>query len=529
MNKRTSHHSVALILATVLIALLAYRSFFVRQAGEIALPEKSYFVDVVMEFDGHDGPVTVEMTRPRSDGRQQIFDEQRANPGFTYFGRRRGENSWAHWESPAVSGDHQIVYSFGVLGRRQAFFISYDIPLRQAVPDSVMGDLVAEEYIQSTNPLIGNLVVQLGLDTLRGLRPALKAIYDFTTDSLAYVEYSGTTDALTALKLQEASCGGKSRLFVALCRAVGIPARLVGGKILHRGQRRVMHVWTEAWVQGWWVPFCPTNHYFAEIPENYLKLYVGDEPFLTHTEDINFQYRIATKERLASREDLQRSGPTSQAALVDLWSSFRRAAISVELLRIILMLPLGALVVVIFRNLIGLQTFGTFMPALIAIAFRETGLLWGLAVFIAVILLGLVVRAALEKLQLLHTPRLSIMLTAVVVFLLVVASTGSTLHILDLARVSMFPMVILTLTIERAAIMARENGVIASLKVAASTAVVASSAYLLMEPESVQSPFVAYPEALLAVVIANIMIGRYAGLRLMEIWRFRLLATARKD
>lgn len=32
------------------------------------------------------------------------------------------------------------------------------------------------------------------------------------------------------------------------------------------------------------------------------------------------------------------------------------------------MLPLGALVVVLFRNVIGVPTFGTFLPALIAAA-----------------------------------------------------------------------------------------------------------------------------------------------------------------
>ena len=37
------------------------------------------------------------------------------------------------------------------------------------------------------------------------------------------------TDARSAFEEQEASCNGKSRLFVALCRAHMIPARMVGG------------------------------------------------------------------------------------------------------------------------------------------------------------------------------------------------------------------------------------------------------------------------------------------------------------
>jgi hypothetical protein len=44
---------------------------------------------------------------------------------------------------------------------------------------------------------------------------------------------------------------------------------------------------------------------------------------------------------------------------------------------VLLMMPIGALVIVILRNLVGITTFGTFMPVLMALAFRETQLLGG--------------------------------------------------------------------------------------------------------------------------------------------------------
>ena len=46
--------------------------------------------------------------------------------------------------------------------------------------------------------------------------------------------------------------------------------------------------------------------------------------------------------------------------------------------RMLLMVPVGAFLLVILRNIIGIITFGTFMPVLIALAFRETQLLWGI-------------------------------------------------------------------------------------------------------------------------------------------------------
>ena len=81
--------------------------------------------------------------------------------------------------------------------------------------------------------------------------------------------------------------------------------------------------------------------------------------------------------------------------------------------RILLMLPIGALIVVFMRNLIGIQTNGTFMPILIALSFRETHLLIGIILFVTIVSLGLFFRFSLEKLKLLLIPRLGAVLTIV--------------------------------------------------------------------------------------------------------------------
>src|SRR5574338_520872 len=113
------------------------------------------------------------------------------------------------------------------------------------------------------------------------------------------------------------------------------------------------------------------------------------------------------------------------------------------------MVPLGAFVVVLMRNLIGIKTFGTFMPVLIALALRETELLWGLVLFCLIVGLGLLLRAYVDRLKLLLIPRLASVLTMVV---LLMASTSVIMHKLGLEMglsVALFPMVIMTMMIER--------------------------------------------------------------------------------
>ena len=80
------------------------------------------------------------------------------------------------------------------------------------------------------------------------------------------------------------------------------------------------------------------------------------------------------------------------------------------------MIPIGALVILFLRNFVGVKTFGTFMPVLVALAFRET-LLWGIVLFVVIVSLGLLIRFYLERLRLLLVPRLTVVLTVVVLLM----------------------------------------------------------------------------------------------------------------
>ncbi len=125
---------------------------------------------------------------------------------------------------------------------------------------------------------------------------------------------------------------------------------------------------------------------------------------------------------------------------------------------IMVMIPIGVLVILILRNLIGLQTLGTFTPVLIALAFRETQLGFGIVLFTIITALGLSLRSYLEHLKLQMLPRLSVVLTFVVVL---IAAISLFSHKLGLERglsVALFPMVILTMTIERLSITWEERG-----------------------------------------------------------------------
>ena len=73
----------------------------------------------------------------------------------------------------------------------------------------------------------------------------------------------------------------------------------------------------------------------------------------------------------------------------------------------LMLIPVAALVVVIMRILVGLKTSGTFMPILIALAFLQTQLLTGMALFVTLVGVGLFIRSWLSYMNLLLVSRIS--------------------------------------------------------------------------------------------------------------------------
>ncbi len=195
-----------------------------------------------------------------------------------------------------------------------------------------------------------------------------------------------------------------------------------------------------------------------------------------------------------------------------------------EVFRVIMTIPIGVFMLVVLRNIIGLRGVGTFMPVLIALAFRETHLVWGLALFSFVLAAGLLVRVYFEHLKLLLVSRLAAILMFVILLMAVVTVLSDKLNFERGLSVALFPLVILTMTIERVSVIWDESGPAEAIKLAVLSLIIAAVCYLLMSAQSVQHIFFAFPELVLVLMGLTLLIGRYTGYRLLELFRFKVLA-----
>ncbi len=316
---------------------------------------------------------------------------------------------------------------------------------------------------------------------------------------------------------------GRSDAALALFRASDLPARAVEGFRLAEGVQDSPSKWLEVWVGKVWNSLNPeTGEVYPSSPA-LLPLAVGGLPAVrTEGADLS-DIRWSIRRQIISQWKLLYERIIRSSHFLDRWSLLHLPPEFQGTFRILLLVPIGALIISALRNVVGLPTFGIFMPLLIALAFRSTGTLYGIILFCSVLLIGFAARFFLDRLHLLLVPRLSVILTLVIACFTLLALLGNRLGLREFMSVALIPFVILTMTIERFFIIMEESGAREAVIMAAGSVAVSVATYWIISWEPLQLTFFVYPELILTVAALQILLGRYTGYRLSEIIRFRSL------
>ena len=302
-----------------------------------------------------------------------------------------------------------------------------------------------------------------------------------------------------------------------------IPARAIHGFILQGRQRDAEPVtWLEIHDSERWRYFNPRTGE-ENLPDNFFVWWRGNEPLVTVEGGSSVQTNFAVQEtHLDAVTIAETKADQKGASLID-FSLYSLPIRTQAVYSVIIMIPIGAFVMVVMRNLIGIESFGTFMPVLIALAFRETKLLWGILLFILLVALGLSIRFLLERLRLLLVPRLCAVLIVVVMLMTGVSLVSNQLGLETGLSVALFPMVIISMTIERMSVMWEESGPADAIRSGLGSLVIAAIAYMCMGTSWLEHLIFTFPELLLVVLAMVVLLGRYTGYRLVELRRFRAL------
>jgi transglutaminase-like putative cysteine protease len=141
---------------------------------------------------------------------------------------------------------------------------------RQGQPVENLADpntfLKSEKYIEGDSPRIQQAAK--AITTTPNQTALVNAIYEYVTDNVSYLIQKQELGALQTLEKRQGACTEYSDLFVALCRAKGIPARVVKGYV-SEPVYLPQHAWAEVYLNEYgWVPFDPT---YGDVPDKTIR------------------------------------------------------------------------------------------------------------------------------------------------------------------------------------------------------------------------------------------------------------------
>lgn len=261
----------------------------------------------------------------------------------------------------------------------------------------------------------------------------------------------------------------------------------------------------------------------VESPKTVLVWQQNDESVLDIVGGTNSKVSFSVLEgRMAADRVAVINGHKQESVLVD-FSIYSLPIKDQNTFKLLLLIPIGALVIVILRNLVGITTSGTFMPILIALVFLQTSLLSGLGLFVTVVGVGLILRKYLSHLNLLLVPRISAVLVFVILIYVAISVISVKMNFAPGLQVTFFPMIIISWTIERMSILWEEEGPADVFKQGGGSLFAATLIYFAMSNSYVGHLTYSFPELLLVVLAIILMIGSYSGYRLSELRRFEPL------
>lgn len=203
-------------------------------------------------------------------------------------------------------------------------------------------------------------------------------------------------------------------------------------------------------------------------------------------------------------------------------SFFIHKGVPFETIVLILMLPIVATFIAFLRQVMGIKAFGIYTPLIITFAFLATdGLRYGIAIFIAVILIGMLMRFILKPFRLLYLPRVAIMVSVVAISILIMLAVGGNFRRTGLASVSIFPILIMITLVEKFIAVQIEKGNQTAVILAFETLIISVVGFYIASWNELIRFLVNYPWAVLLTIPINIVLGKWTGLRLSEYIRFK--------
>jgi len=508
MNARQIYLLCA-VLIVVSLGVFAYKHWVLGFPLQADAEVEVWDIEVGIRFLSRGEPVKVALFLPRKNDVYSVVEEQFVSGGYGLTTQIDDEHRMATWSAREATGRQSLYY-------------------RAIIRPSSTADLASTTKKPPKVPK-----VRFEGASRAAAEALLATVHSRSADVETMVRelirrVAGTSTRGQNLRLllgEHPSVLRKADVAARVLALAGIPARPVQGIRLQPLARDAPVLqWLEVYHDGSWHAYdLETSE--RQVPKEYVPWWRGTGSLVSLSGGAELSTQVSvTLNKESALLAATAHEKTARPALFE-FSPLVLPIASQAVYHVLLVVPVGVLIIVIMRNLVGIRTFGTFMPVLIALGFRETRLVSGIILFCLLVGGGLMVRFYLERLRLLVVPRLAAVLIVVIHLMFLLDLLSHKFGLQAGLSVTLFPMVIMTMTIERLCVVWEERGPNEALMQGLGSLAVASIAYAVMSLDYLRHLFFVFPELILLVLAATIPLGRYTGYRLLELKRFKVLAT----
>lgn len=455
-----------------------------------------WIVEARVDFEGTGEPVRASLSVPEQPPGFRILSEQAASPGYGFSIIRENNTKRAEWTKREASGSQTLYFKVQLIRDPDA---EPDDPSEPPEPQPAFW-----EEPQATAVA----------EVLEQARSRSSTPESMTRELIKLLQPRSQSQNTTLL----VSESNYLSLLERMLNHAGIPARTIEGLQLEDARRmQSLRSYLQIFDGEEWLTFNPRT---AEQG-------LPDRVLLWRQESGSVLDVVGGDDSRVNFSMLRQTIPALQLAQAEaagnglgFLSLYQLPIEEQSMFRMLLLLPLGALIVAFMRIVIGIRTSGTFMPVLIAVAFVQTTLVPGLIAFIVVVALGLLMRSYLSSLNLLLVSRISALIILVIFITAGLSILGYQFGFNTGMTVTFFPMVILAWTIERMSILWEEEGAREVAIQGSGSLFVAVCAYLVMSAPLAAHLTFNFPELHFSLLGVILLMGQYTGYKLTELRRF---------
>ena len=503
---------IAGILILFAAAITAFKICILRYSFSRSVNAELWVMECRIRFNASDAPVSAKLSLPSElPGYYLVVTSQ--TPGYAFSVQEKNNRILSFWQSSEGKNGPQAI----------SCQISF-------IPDASATASGEESLPQKPRPHWTSGQKQFAEQLLRNIDPEGKLPTPLFVETLFKQIRKGDNPAATMLFADKRSGAPFIQIIRNLLAMKGIASREVEGVFLTDKRRRQSPVFMiEIYYDGQFHCY-DTESGKISSREDFLPLCRNGEPLFEISGGHQAKLRFSALKTNIGAAGLNRlrGSFVEHSWLMDI-IGYELPISEQNVFKRLALLPLAVLLIVVVRNIIGLQSMGTFMPVLIALAFLETGLVTGLIAFLLILTVGLAARALLTNMNLLMVPRISAVVVIVILLMKGISVLSFAFGFRQGQTITFFPLIILAWTIERASMVWEEDGAQTMFRQLAVSLAACIPCYFILNNEYLQYLFFSFQEFNLVILALILLLGTYTGYRLTELKRFKSLVTPCSD